>query len=119
MMEKPKEEVATVAQVKDLFSAAKSLEHQASLARKKRDRVWLEKLREYGRKLAVHFWEILKSSVVIGISTIVMELCQRALLKVTEFVTGFKLPSAAPQPSSNSNYGDPFSRHYGGTQLSW
>jgi hypothetical protein len=120
VLEKREEpQAGVVNQARDLLGATRSLERQAVLARKNRDWVWLTSLQGHATKIGVLLWGFTKNALLIAVSTFILELCQMILARAMELITKHKTTATPAQSQPQNSYGDPFTRHYGGTQISW
>lgn len=105
-----------MAEARDILGTARSLESQARLARQTKNWSWLEKIKSLAWKLVEVLWDFTKKALLISLFNFIMELCHQVLSSATEGLSKHK--GSAPQAPTTTNYGDPFSKHYGGG-MSW
>lgn len=110
----------TMGQVRELWSTAKNLESQARMAKRTRNHAWALKISDLSKKCVAILWDFTKKAVLIAVFNFIVDFCAQILSTAGDALSKHKTAAGRlPQPSTQSFAADPFTRHYGNTQVSW
>lgn len=76
--------VSALQDAKHLYNAARNLSNQAAMAKKIGSQSWLDKIRDYGRRLALMLMDFVKKAVHLAACKLLLELCAMIISKLMD-----------------------------------